>query len=165
MGARHDRLTIFFDGGCRPNPGAMETAVVARGAAHVRRDLGDGDSGIAEWLALRHAVDLATVIGASDVLLIGDAATVIDQALGRRPSRDDRLRAYRLAFAQAAAAIPRLHLKWVKRSKNPAGVALDRLSDRPGSVGTATMAAIVRAPDQVAGAAVTAGTRSPGSIR
>ena len=165
MGARRDRLTIFFDGGCRPNPGAMETAVVARGVAHVRRDLCDGDSGIAEWVALRHAVDLAIVLGASDVLLIGDAATVIHQALAGGPSRDDRLRAYRLAFAQAASAIPRLHLKWVKRSKNPAGVALDRLPGRPGSGSIATTAPILRALDQVTGAAVTAGTCSPGSIR
>ena len=30
--SRQRRLKIYFDGGCQPNPGAMEGAVVVRGA-------------------------------------------------------------------------------------------------------------------------------------
>ena len=46
------RIKIYFDGGCRPNPGRMETAVVTGGAAVVVRDAGIGSSMDAEWLAL-----------------------------------------------------------------------------------------------------------------
>lgn len=125
-----DRLTIHFDGGCRPNPGEMETAVVARGVVHIRTDLGFGDNGLAEWLALRHALDLAIASGAADVLLIGDALAVVQQALGRWRCRDDRLRVHRDAFRAAAAAIPRLHLRHVPRSRNLAGIALARARPR-----------------------------------
>ena len=32
-------LKVYFDGGCRPNPGPIEAAVVLRGAVHVHDDL------------------------------------------------------------------------------------------------------------------------------
>lgn len=46
-------LKIFFDGGCQPNPGKIEVAVVTRGQSHFFDDLGRGTSSDAEWLALR----------------------------------------------------------------------------------------------------------------
>ena len=52
-------LKIFFDGGCRPNPGVMEVAVVARGVAYFFDNVGCGTSSDAEWLALRLALQLA----------------------------------------------------------------------------------------------------------
>lgn len=128
--SRRDRLTIHFDGGCRPDPGMMETAVAMRGDVHIRSDLGFGDNGVAEWLALRYALDLAIGSGAGDVLLVGDALAVVQQAPGRWRCRDERLRVHRDAFLAAAAAIPRLHLKHVPRSRNLAGIALARARPR-----------------------------------
>lgn len=52
---RSATIKIFFDGGCRPNPGRIETAVVARGITYYRRDCGVGSNNDAEWLALIHA--------------------------------------------------------------------------------------------------------------
>lgn len=121
-----DRLPIFFDGGCRPNPGAMELAVVLRGQAHLRFDLGRGDSGEAEWLALRYAVELAVADGAPDVLFVGDSAMVIGQARGARRCRDPRLRSHLDAFRAAVAALPRHGFRQVPRSRNLAGTALAR---------------------------------------
>jgi ribonuclease HI len=43
-------LKVYFDGGCAPNPGAMRTAVVMRGVAHLDLDAGDGSSGEVQWL-------------------------------------------------------------------------------------------------------------------
>ena len=134
--AHRERLTIFFDGGCHPNPGPMETALVVRGQLRVRRDLGEGDSGLAEWLALRHAAEWAVAIGAADVLLLGDSRTVVAQALDPR-CRDDRFRAHRDAILAAAAVIPRLHVRWIKRSRNLAGIALDRLRAQEAQADTA----------------------------
>ena len=34
-------MKIFFDGGCRPNPGAMEVAAVARGKVYRGTGLGE----------------------------------------------------------------------------------------------------------------------------
>jgi ribonuclease HI len=49
---RPPRLKIFFDGGCRPNPGRIEVALVARGMTYFDDDLGCGSSSDAEWIAL-----------------------------------------------------------------------------------------------------------------
>lgn len=125
MTGRGERLVIHFDGGCRPNPGAMELAVVLRGRTHIRTDLGEGDNDIAEWLALRQALDMAIAEQAIDVVLIGDSVAVVQQALGRWRCHAERLRVHQEAFRVAAAGIPRLHLRHVRRSKNLAGIALD----------------------------------------
>ena len=76
------RLKIYFDGGCRPNPGALEAAVVARGATYFYDDLGYGTSSDAEWLALRLALQLAQSLGEPDFDLIGDSLEVTRQASG-----------------------------------------------------------------------------------
>ncbi len=123
---RRDRLILHFDGGCRPNPGSMETAVVTGGGAHLRDDLGFGDNNEAEWLALLHAVELALAAGAQDVLFVGDSRLVIDQALGRQRCRTERLRPHLGAFRAAVAPIGRHHLKHVPRARNLAGIALAR---------------------------------------
>jgi ribonuclease HI len=119
------RDTFFFDGGCRPNPGPMEAAVVSRGRAHIRTDLGHGDNNEAEWLALLYAIELAQAASAGDVLLIGDSALVVEQARGQR-CRSPHLQPYLDRFRIAAAGFARVRLKQVPRSKNLAGIALAR---------------------------------------
>ena len=122
----HARDVFYFDGGCRPNPGPIEVAVVSRGQSHFRDDLGSGDNNTAEWLALIFALDLALAAGASDVLFIGDSALVVEQASDRWPCRSLHLQPLANAFREAAAAIPRARLRRVPRSKNLAGIALER---------------------------------------
>lgn len=118
------RTTYFFDGGCRPNPGRMEAAVVSRGRSWFHDDLGIGDNNEAEWAALLRAVTLAVSDGALDALFLGDSVLVIGQASGRQPCRSPQLAPYLTAFNSGAAAIPRVRLRHVPRSKNLAGIAL-----------------------------------------
>ena len=119
---RHGPVKVYFDGGCRPNPGPVETAVVLRGVAHIRRDQGDGDSEQAEWLALFHALEIAASHGERDIILIGDSLPVIRQAVGTlrcAPSRAAR-------FGEAAQSFDRVRLRYSGRSQNLAGIALER---------------------------------------
>src|SRR3954469_25756255 len=109
------RVPFFFDGGCRPNPGPMEAAVVSRGETWFRDDLGDGDSNEAEWSALLYAVELAIASGAGDVLFVGDSVLVVEQALGRQRCRSPQLKPYLARFQSLAVALPRFHLKQVAR--------------------------------------------------
>ena len=81
-------MKIFFDGGCRPNPGEMQVAVVARGVVHHVASLGHGSSEQAEWLALLHGLRVAEATGERDILLLGDAAGVIAQANGAAKCRN-----------------------------------------------------------------------------
>lgn len=121
-----DRITLHFDGGCRPNPGLMEIAVVVRGETHFRDALGKGDNNEAEWLALLFAVELAIQKGARAARLIGDSTLVIEQATGRQPCRSAHLRPYLDRFRAMAPLIPAMTLRQVPRSKNLAGIALAR---------------------------------------
>lgn len=124
------RLRIFFDGGCRPNPGAMEIAAVARGITYQRHDIGHGGSEEAEWLALLHAVGIAIALGADDIELVGDSASVIRQATGACKCRDPAMRRHLAAYREAIAAISRVRLRYTPRSKNLAGIVLAKAHAR-----------------------------------
>jgi ribonuclease HI len=129
-------LKLFFDGGCRPNPGRIEVAVVVRGQAYVFDDLGTGTSEDAEWLALRKALEFAHSLGVQPFDLIGDCANVIGQATSALKCRSPSACAHRAAFAQAAAAAPPRRIRWIARGQNLAGIALVRrraLAGDPGS--------------------------------
>ncbi|MGB5078629.1 MAG: ribonuclease HI family protein [Sphingorhabdus sp.] len=120
-------LKIFFDGGCRPNPGMMETAVVARGSCYHRPDCGTGTNNDAEWLALIHATNIALSIGAMDVVLLGDSALVVGQANGIAKCRTASLRPLMEQFQFLETQFDRLRIRRVSRSQNLAGIALARM--------------------------------------
>jgi ribonuclease HI len=115
------RTKVFFDGGCRPNPGMMEIAVVAGGNTHILRSIGYGSSMDAEWRALLHALRIAQTIG--DYVLIGDAVAVVAQANGMVKCRGTNI-AHLAAFRALVGGpdIPRV--RTVKRTQNLAGIAL-----------------------------------------
>lgn len=124
-------LKIFFDGGCRPNPGRIEVAIVARGQSWFFDDLGEGSSADAEWLALCRALEIARLVAPPIFDLVGDSRSVIDQASGAVPSRSDAAREHLDRYMTAAAALPPRRLRWVPRQQNLAGIALSRRRDLP----------------------------------
>lgn len=122
------RTKVFFDGGCRPNPGPIETAVVLRGQAHIRRDHGTGTHQDAEWLALIEALKLARAEGLADFVLIGDALAVVRVVNGlARPAAEV---AHHLAAFHALAGEQAPPVRHVRRAQNLAGIALNRLHPR-----------------------------------
>jgi ribonuclease HI len=121
----HDRaLKIYFDGGCRPNPGQMETAVVARGITYIRPDCGQGTNNDAEWLALIHASEIALSIGVGDIVLLGDSAVVVGQANGTAKCRSDMFRQHLEAFVTLKGQFKRIRIRQISRHQNLAGIAL-----------------------------------------
>jgi ribonuclease HI len=127
------RVKIFFDGGCRPNPGRMVAAIVAGGEIRILDDLGQGTSEAAEWLALIHALRIAREMtaalpAAADFVLLGDAAGVIRQANGLARPRGAAVTHLAAFRALAAGAAPRI--RHVGRSQNLAGIALARRHPR-----------------------------------
>lgn len=121
---------LFFDGGCRPNPGAMETAVFARGVAYHEAGLGDGTNDDAEWLALLHALRVARALAETDVTLIGDSRLVVNQANSNGLSAKSRFQVYFDAYRELAAGFERIQIRHVPRSKNLAGAVLERVQGR-----------------------------------
>lgn len=119
------RIKIYFDGGCRPNPGKMETAVVTGGAAMVVRDAGIGSSMDAEWLALIAALRLARDLGLTNFVLLGDAAAVVEQANDAVRARGDAA-AHLATFRALVGDGPAPNIRHIKRTQNLAGIALAR---------------------------------------
>jgi ribonuclease HI len=118
-------IKVFFDGGCRPNPGAMALAVVAAGRTHIVRDLGHGTSTDAEWLALIEALRIAQSLGTDDFVLLGDSANVVAQANGAAKPRGASI-AHLDRFRALAAIGTRPRIRHIKRTQNLAGIALAR---------------------------------------
>ena len=124
------RLKIFFDGGCRPNPGEMQVAVVARGVVHHVPAPGRGSSEEAEWLALLHALRVAEMTAERDIVLLGDAAGVIAQANGATRCRNAELRKHLDEFRRRSATFVRVRVRYIRRNQNLAGIALGRIGEQ-----------------------------------
>ena len=122
-------LKLFFDGGCRPNPGRMSVAVVARGIAHVDLDMGHGTNSDAEWLALIHAMEVAQRLGADDLVLLGDSMLVVSQANRTAKCRGADLQAHLARFDALKPHFKRLRIRHTGRTSNLAGIALERALD------------------------------------
>jgi ribonuclease HI len=122
-------MKVYFDGGCRPNPGTMEIAVVVGGRAIVLPDAGIGTSMDAEWLALLHALEVAQSFELSDFVLLGDAADVVAKANGRIKCRGPAAE-HNARFQALVGTGPKPRVRYIKRSQNLAGIALARLHPR-----------------------------------
>jgi ribonuclease HI len=123
-------LKIFFDGGCQPNPGRIEVALVAGGVTYFVDGLGDGTSHDAEWLALLEALRLAQSLGVPEYDLVGDCANVIAQVNGVAKCRTARSAEYQARFRALAASGPPRRIRWTARTQNLAGIALARRRGR-----------------------------------
>jgi ribonuclease HI len=120
-------VKIFFDGGY--SPAGMEYALVAGGRTYMRRDLGAGSSMEAEWLALIAALTLADVLALDEAVLLGDAAAVIAQAHGAircPPAYRDHYE----HFQSLPRPAGRLRIRYIKRTQNLAGIALEAVQQR-----------------------------------
>ncbi len=115
-------LKLFFDGGCRPNPGPMETAVATRGQVWHRCDIGHGTNDEAEWQALLGALDVASELGARNIVLLGDSALIVAQASGT--AKPGPFASFHASYLAKAAAFTRVRIRRIKRAQNLAGIAL-----------------------------------------
>ena len=123
-------IKLFFDGGCRPNPGPIECAVVRKGVAHYQHDLGNGSNSDAEWLAAIQALEIAARNGDRDITLLGDSTLVVTQANRTARCRSTELKAHRAKFVELAVGFERLRIRHIGRAQNLAGIALDKLHPR-----------------------------------
>ncbi len=120
---RRRKVKVFFDGGCRPNPGRMEAAVVVQGVTHLFDDLGHGPSSDAEWLALIRAFEVSQSLGLTEIELLGDALHVIRQA-NKAMRSDHAVQGHAATFRDLTANGPPPRVRWIKREQNLAGIAL-----------------------------------------
>lgn len=122
------KIQIYFDGGCKPNPGNMEICVVilAGGAPEAKTvmDLGYGTNNMAEWSALLWAVSLANERGYKDVEFLGDNITVINQASNLWKIKERSFLPFKAEFLQLNHSVNGT-LRHVGRDSNKAGTFLE----------------------------------------
>lgn len=100
--------------------------MVVRGVVRFFDDLGSGTSEDAEWLALRTALRVAQSLGEGEFDLVGDCANVIAQASGLARCRSEAAAGHEARFRESAAAGPPRRIRWIARTQNVAGIALER---------------------------------------
>lgn len=120
---------IYFDGGSKPNPGAMEAGVVilhADGSKTKLRDakLGHGTNNIAEWTALLWAMSWAEQNGWVGVEILGDSKLVINQAQGLWKIKQAEFVPFREEFQRLNRTV-RARLTHTRREYNMAGIFLE----------------------------------------
>jgi ribonuclease HI len=93
-------MKIYFDGGCKPNPGKMEVAIVVvhddgtKECHHER--LSDGTNNVAEWAAYLWALGTAVAYGnTQNVTICGDSQNVCKGAAGIWKVSSEHLKPYK----------------------------------------------------------------------
>lgn len=118
-------LKIYFDGGCKPNPGMMEVGIVFEDGARHHSTLSYGTNNQAEWVSLLWAMALAAERGVKDVEFIGDSKLVISQAGGAWKCNSPELRVFLADYQSRTIDFDRIKLTHVLRGKNLAGKYLE----------------------------------------
>ena len=78
------KTTMYFDGGCFPNPGTMDVGIVFTGDHNEKfyQLLSQGTNNQAEWYALLMGLELAQTFGITELKIIGDSQLVVKSILG-----------------------------------------------------------------------------------
>lgn len=124
-------MKLFFDGGCSPNPGMMEAAIVSDcGTIKLHfPDLGHGTNNEAEWIGMIMAV-LTAVKQDRPVTILGDSKLVISQADGVWKCKQPHLQKYLAEFKDiATTAQHAVKLQHVRRHLNLAGIYIEQIQN------------------------------------
>ena len=125
-------MKLFFDGGCSPNPGMMEAAIVSDCGAvklHIP-DIGHGTNNVAEWVGMIMAITTAVDQG-QPVTILGDSKLVISQAQGIWKCNHEHLRKYLDEYKSIAATAKHpITLQHVRRHLNLAGIYIEQIQNK-----------------------------------
>lgn len=117
------KATLYFDGACHPNPGAMGIGVVLDGPDGVLAEIserlpGQGTNNVAEYTAIIRGMETAQEKGVKDLVVRGDSNLVVQQMLGKFRVREPRLRPFLDRVGELAKAFDSVDVQWIPREKN-----------------------------------------------
>ncbi len=119
-------FTIYFDGGCEPNPGhrygSYEVWIDGeRVRRNIRTDLGFGTNNEAEYMALELCLSelLAEIAGVpACVRIFSDSMLVVCQVSGKWRCKNPRMRAIRDSIVQKLDGFVAWKIEWRGRESN-----------------------------------------------
>jgi len=115
-------MKLYFDGGCRPNPGKREIAVFSEdGSVQLHDYIGYGTNNEAEWIALIWAMSVAIEKKFDDLTIFGDSSLVINQANGLWKIKQESFLPFFEEFCSLKVQLPKFDLKYIPRDSNLAG--------------------------------------------
>jgi ribonuclease HI len=117
---------VYFDGGCRPNPGLASCAVVMANGSKYFETFGQGTSNVAEWMGLLWAMELALACGLRRALFIGDSKLVVSQARGDWRVKAEHLVIYHSEVQLLRPKFEAVDFAFVPRAQNLAGHYIER---------------------------------------
>lgn len=134
------KATLYFDGACVPNPGAMGIGAVLDGPegplAEISEKLpGQGTNNEAEYTAIIRGLEKATELGVTDLTIRGDSNLVVQQLLGKFRIREPRLRPLHARVQELAAELDSVDIQWVPREQNKRADALSYRALEPPTEG------------------------------
>lgn len=120
--------TVFFDGGCKPNPGKMEVGIVfieGKETSEIHRYHKHGTNNEAEWISFLLGVKLAQAKGVEKLTVYGDSSIVVNQANGTWKCKSENLIPYLEKFKLLKDSFTELEIKFIRRDKNLAGIMIE----------------------------------------
>lgn len=119
----NDKAILYFDGGCRPNPGAMRIAYVINNKG-CSTTLAIGTNNVAEYTALITGLKECIKKEYKEIIVRGDSLLVIKQMLGEWKIKDKKLVPLNI-MAKLLCKKIKVNFEWVPREKNLAGKILE----------------------------------------
>ncbi|GGI20426.1 ribonuclease HI family protein [Oxalicibacterium faecigallinarum] len=125
-----DAWVGWFDGSASPNPGRMHIGAVLQAPDQrlfeISADAGQGDSSMAEYLALHALLKAAIEHKVSRLLIHGDSRVVIDDVLGSHGKRAMALARFRMQAQALMTQLQDVKLIWIPRHRNRHADALSQ---------------------------------------
>lgn len=118
-------MIIYFDGGCRPNPGTMAMAFVTSEGHEFFELIGEGTNNMAEWRSLFAAASFAKTFDVKSVTFRGDSTLVVNQAKGLWKIKIPMFSVLRRSVLAQLADIDAT-FEFIPRAQNLAGHLIER---------------------------------------
>lgn len=113
---------LFFDGGCRGNPGPMAIGAVlmenGKKVSEISRHIGIGTNNIAEWKALIEGLKLAQAHSCKELEVRGDSQLIIRQISGKYKVKSENLIPLFNEARKLCSSFRKIEFKWIKRDEN-----------------------------------------------
>ena len=118
---------LYFDGGCKPNPGIMEVCTYYNGISNHQRNLGHGTSNQAEWLSFLLTLETAKEYGLKEIKVVGDSTLVVNQANGKWQIKNEHLKPFYDEYKKLKNHFTKLVIEYIPRERNRAGMVIEGL--------------------------------------